>query len=161
MYYRKLIELQALESVHNCEKVSRLRGGTSRRRCRSPTRTLVFCFMLPRHLLARAQRARVASARLQRLQAPNVAPASPILLLRRNFHASSSRADELPKSPYRTFVDTLREEIRKNRELQDSVKQLQGDVEKIQDLEAMKRARDMYERARVRHLSRLFSAVIS
>ena len=39
--------------------------------------------------------------------------------------------------------------MRKNRELQDNVKQLQGDVEKFQDSEAMKRAREAYERARV------------
>ena len=55
----------------------------------------------------------------------------------------------MPKSPFQTFVDVLREELKKNRELQDNVKQLQGDVEKFQDSEAMKRARDAYERARV------------
>jgi hypothetical protein len=46
-------------------------------------------------------------------------------------------------------VDVLKEEISKNRELQDNVKQLQGDVDRMQDAEAMKRAKDMYERARV------------
>ena len=46
----------------------------------------------------------------------------------------------------------LREELRKNRELQDNVKQLQGDVDKFQDSEAMKKARQAYERARVRYL---------
>jgi import inner membrane translocase subunit TIM44 len=44
----------------------------------------------------------------------------------------------------------LREELRKNRELQENVKQLQGDVDKFQDSEAMRRARAAYERARVR-----------
>jgi hypothetical protein len=43
----------------------------------------------------------------------------------------------------------LRDELRKNRELQDNVKQLQGDVDKLQDSEAMKKARAAYERARV------------
>lgn len=66
------------------------------------------------------------------------------------FHSSARRADELPKSPFQTFVDVLRDELRKNRELQDNVKQLQGDVDKLQDSEAMKKARDVYERARVR-----------
>jgi mitochondrial import inner membrane translocase subunit TIM44 len=66
------------------------------------------------------------------------------------FHSSSCRNDELPKSPFQTFVDVLKEELRKNRELQDNVKQLQGDVDKLQDSEAMKRARAAYERARVR-----------
>lgn len=67
------------------------------------------------------------------------------------FHSSSSRRNELPKSPFQTFVDVLRDELRKNRELQDNVKQLQGDVDKLQDSEALKKARAMYERARVRY----------
>jgi len=46
-------------------------------------------------------------------------------------------------------VDVLRDELRKNRELQDNVKQLQGDVDKFQDSEAMKKARAAYERARL------------
>ncbi|CAG8767459.1 14244_t:CDS:2, partial [Acaulospora colombiana] len=52
-------------------------------------------------------------------------------------------------SPFQTFVDVLKEELQKSRELQDGVKQLQGDVDKLQDSEAMKRAKDMYERARL------------
>lgn len=58
-------------------------------------------------------------------------------------------------SPFQTFVEVLCEELRKsreNRELQDNVKQLQGDVDKFQDslvAEAMERAREVYERARV------------
>ena len=51
-------------------------------------------------------------------------------------------------------MEVLREELRKNRELQDNVKQLQGDVDKLQDSEALKRAREVYERARV-HTSML------
>src|SRR5712672_1898186 len=66
------------------------------------------------------------------------------------FHTSSRRNDELPKSPFQTFVDVLREELRKNRELQENVKQLQGDVDKLHDSEAMRKARAAYERARVR-----------
>jgi import inner membrane translocase subunit TIM44 len=66
------------------------------------------------------------------------------------FHHTSRRSDELPKSPFQTFVDVLREELRKNRELQENVKQLQGDVDKLQDSEAMRKARAAYERARVR-----------
>ncbi|KAJ7913956.1 import inner membrane translocase subunit tim44 [Mycena leptocephala] len=65
------------------------------------------------------------------------------------FHSSSRRQDELPKSPFQTFVDVLRDELKKNRELQENVKQLQGDVDKFQDSEAMKRARAAYERARL------------
>ena len=66
------------------------------------------------------------------------------------FHSSARRQNnEPPRSPFATFVEVLKEELRKNRELQDNVKQLQGDVEKFQDSEAMKRAREAYERARV------------
>lgn len=39
--------------------------------------------------------------------------------------------------------------MRKNREWQDSVKQLGGEVSKVQDSEAMKRAKEAYERARL------------
>lgn len=46
-------------------------------------------------------------------------------------------------------MDVLRDELKKNRELQDNVKQLQGDVDKFQDSEAMKKARAAYERARL------------
>ncbi|KAH8983123.1 hypothetical protein EDB86DRAFT_258258 [Lactarius hatsudake] len=66
-----------------------------------------------------------------------------------SFHSSSRRSDELPKSPFQTFVDVLRDELRKNRELQENVKQLQGDVENFQDSEAMRKARAAYERARL------------
>lgn len=66
-----------------------------------------------------------------------------------SFHSSSSRRDDVPRSPYQIFVETLKEELKKNKELQDNVKTLQGDVDKFQDSESMKRAKEMYERARV------------
>lgn len=81
---------------------------------------------------------------------PSVTPSSISL-----FHSSSRRQNELPKSPFQTFVEVLKEELKKNRELQDNVKQLQGDVDKFQDSEAMKKARAAYERARVCFLSLL------
>lgn len=78
------------------------------------------------------------------------------------FHASRFRANEkresrepggdIPKSPFQTFVDVLKEEIQKNRELQEGVKTLQGDVDKFQDSEAMKKAKEVYERARVSYV---------
>ena len=49
-------------------------------------------------------------------------------------------------------MDVVREELKKDRDLQENMKQLQGDVDKFQDSEAMKRARDAYERARVRYV---------
>jgi import inner membrane translocase subunit TIM44 len=54
-----------------------------------------------------------------------------------------------PQNPFKVFAQVLREEISKNKAWQDNVKQLQGDVDKLADSQAMKRAREVYERARV------------
>jgi import inner membrane translocase subunit TIM44 len=54
-----------------------------------------------------------------------------------------------PQSPWKVFVNTLKEEIEKNQGWQDNVKQLQGEVDKAADSEAMKRARALYEKTRV------------
>ncbi|KAH8929381.1 TIM44 subunit of mitochondria import inner membrane translocase [Atractiella rhizophila] len=53
------------------------------------------------------------------------------------------------KSPFAVFVEVLKEEIAKSREWQDNIKQLQGEAQKVQDAEAMKKAREVYERARL------------
>jgi hypothetical protein len=121
--------------------------------------------MLPRNLRSavvrnalRHQRAAIASPTTTRPVAyPSPFRISPQTCATSSagFHTSSRRQQEAPKSPFATFVEVLRDELKKNRELQDNVKQLQGDVEKFQDSEAMKKARDAYERARVcspRHL---------
>jgi import inner membrane translocase subunit TIM44 len=115
--------------------------------------------MLPRHLrsFVAGQRARslplhrsaVASSLRRHSPVSNSLSRPANASASRSFHSSSRRHDELPKSPFQTFVDVLRDELRKNRELQENVKQLQGDVDKLQDSEAMKRAREVYERARV------------
>ncbi|KAJ6620629.1 hypothetical protein B0H10DRAFT_1911835 [Mycena sp. CBHHK59/15] len=104
--------------------------------------------MLPRNLqsltLQTAARRRVTISR------QNVAFPPPFRILpTAEFHSSSRRHNEGPKSPFQTFVEVLRDELKKNRELQDNVKQLQGDVDKFQDSEAMKRAKAAYERARL------------
>jgi len=110
--------------------------------------------MLPRHLrrTVPAHTARHLLATTSRQHAPPLAGLryQPTAGSVATFHHSSRRNDELPKSPFQTFVDVLREELRKNRELQENVKQLQGDVDKFQDSEAMRKARAAYERARVR-----------
>jgi len=54
-----------------------------------------------------------------------------------------------PQSPFKVFAQVLKEEISKNKAWQDNVKQLQGDVDKLADSQALKRAREVYERARV------------
>lgn len=128
--------------------------------------------MLPRNLQAlvvrNARAARPFVARPVVFSPPFRIPAT--RLNASGFHSSARRQNELPKSPFQTFVDVLKEELRKDRELQDNVKQLQGDVDKFQDSEAMKKARAAYERARVcvcrifkkknipvAHCSRIFS----
>jgi mitochondrial import inner membrane translocase subunit TIM44 len=105
-----------------------------------------FFSMLPRHFRG------VASARTLRTHL--ITPHNGVRLhpnaFVAQFHTSRHNRNELPKSPFQTFVEVLKDELRKNRELQENVKQLQGDVDKFQDSEAMKRARAAYERARVR-----------
>ncbi|KAJ7037784.1 import inner membrane translocase subunit tim44 [Mycena alexandri] len=104
--------------------------------------------MLPRNLQSLAIKS--AARRRAALSRKNVLFPPPFRICSAaGFHSSSSRRDEVPKSPFQTFVDVLRDELKKNRELQDNVKQLQGDVDKFQDSEAMKRARAAYERARL------------
>lgn len=103
--------------------------------------------MLPRHLLARTGRLRVRNSIVL-----------PQRILSAHIHYSAPRRNNEPplKSPFQTFVDVLKEELQKSRELQDNVRQLQGDVDKLQDSEALKRAKDMYERARVCQTTSLF-----
>lgn len=67
----------------------------------------------------------------------------------RGFHASYRRLEGPTKSPFQAFVDTLREELKKSQEMQDNMKQLQGEAGKVQDSETMKRMREAYERARI------------
>ncbi|KAM6497097.1 import inner membrane translocase subunit tim44 [Amanita muscaria] len=106
--------------------------------------------MLPRNVQSLVLRSAVRrTALLGRLPYPPPFRIPPSSRPTAGFHSSARRQDELPKSPFQTFVEVLKDELRKNRELQDNVKQLQGDVEKFQDSEAMKKARAAYERARL------------
>lgn len=70
-------------------------------------------------------------------------------LARYRTFSSSSRRFDTPRSPFAVFVETLKAELRKNQELQENVRQVSGDVSKIQDSESLKRMRDAYERARI------------
>ncbi|KAI0675480.1 mitochondria import inner membrane translocase TIM44 subunit [Trametes maxima] len=110
--------------------------------------------MLPRHVrravVTPAAPAQIRALLLSRQTLRPVPLALYPALFAAPFHSSARRQNnEAPKSPFQTFVEVLRDELRKNRELQDNVKQLQGDVEKFQDSEAMKRAKEAYERARL------------
>lgn len=55
------------------------------------------------------------------------------------------------------FVETLKSEVEKDKALQGNVKQLGGEVGQMQDSESMKKAKEMYERARVRTQPHLIS----
>ena len=111
--------------------------------------------MLPRNLQSIAARAAIRNRyslvhrHIYSTPPFRIASSGFVPIQRAAFHSSSRRQNELPKSPFQTFVDVLKEELKKNRELQENVKQLQGDVDKFQDSEAMKKARAAYERARV------------
>jgi hypothetical protein len=108
--------------------------------------------MLPRNLLARSGHLKPPNPHHRFvLVARNSIPTRPASVFQTSsFHSSSRRQEELPKSPFQTFVEVLREEIRKNREIQEGVKQLHGEVDAVRDSEAMRRAKEAYERARVR-----------
>lgn len=66
----------------------------------------------------------------------------------RQFSTTNRRFDS-PRSPFAVFVETLKTELRKNQELQENMRQLSGDVGKMQDSETMKKMRDAYQRARI------------
>ncbi|KAF9108530.1 protein translocase subunit [Mortierella sp. GBA35] len=52
------------------------------------------------------------------------------------------------QSAFGKFVETLKEQIKKNKELQDSVKKLQDESGKAGDSDALKKAKDAFERAK-------------
>ncbi|KAF9436507.1 protein translocase subunit [Entomortierella beljakovae] len=52
------------------------------------------------------------------------------------------------QSAFGKFVETLKEQIKKNRELQESVKKLQDESGKVGDSDALKRAKDVFEKAK-------------
>ena len=75
-----------------------------------------------------------------------------VKLSNRSFHSSKRLLDGPPQSPFQIFVNVLREELRKNAQFQDNVKQLSGEAGKMQDHAAMQRARDYYQRATIANL---------
>jgi hypothetical protein len=53
-------------------------------------------------------------------------------------------------SPLRVFMDTIKEQLNKNKEVQQGVKSLQDESGKFADSEALKRAKEMFEKAKVK-----------
>ncbi|KAF8316568.1 TIM44 subunit of mitochondria import inner membrane translocase [Clavulina sp. PMI_390] len=74
---------------------------------------------------------------------------NPASLVAASFHSSTRSQNDAPKSPFQVFREVLAEEIKKNRELEQNIQQLQGEVGKVQDSETLKQARQAYERARL------------
>jgi hypothetical protein len=52
-------------------------------------------------------------------------------------------------SPLRVFMDTIKEQLNKNKDVQQGVKSLQDESGKFADSEALKRAKEMFEKAKV------------
>lgn len=63
--------------------------------------------------------------------------------------SSSEDRGQAGKSPFAVFVDVLKEELQKSREMSENIKQLQGETTKAMDSEAMKKMKAAYEKARV------------
>lgn len=63
--------------------------------------------------------------------------------------SSEDRGGQAGKSPFSVFVDVLREELQKSREMNENIRQLQGETTKAMDSEAMKKMKAAYEKARV------------
>ena len=99
------------------------------------------------YLASRAKRATIAPRRTANASSFTALRATPSPA-QRSFHTSHRRLDN-PRSPFAVFVETLKAELRKNQELQENMRQLSGDVGKMQDSETMKKMRDAYERARI------------
>lgn len=53
------------------------------------------------------------------------------------------------QSAFGKFVETLKEQIKKNQELQDSMKKLQDESGKVGDSDALKKAKDAFGKAKV------------
>ncbi|ORZ20947.1 hypothetical protein BCR41DRAFT_303587 [Lobosporangium transversale] len=54
------------------------------------------------------------------------------------------------QSAFSKFVETLKEQIKKNRELQESVKKLQDESGKVGESDALKKAKEAFEKAKVK-----------
>lgn len=53
------------------------------------------------------------------------------------------------KSPLARFVESIKEQIEQNRELQQNIKQLQDESNKLSESESLRRAREIFEKAKV------------
>ena len=68
---------------------------------------------------------------------------------KKHYREDTSPPPDPNKSPFQVFVDTLKSELAKSKEFQESVKALQDESGKIGDSEALRRAKEAYAKARV------------
>ena len=68
---------------------------------------------------------------------------------KKHYKEDTSPPPDPNKSPFQVFVDTLKSELAKSKEFQESVKALQDESGKIGDSEALRRAKEAYAKARV------------
>jgi import inner membrane translocase subunit TIM44 len=50
---------------------------------------------------------------------------------------------------FKAFVETIKDQVKKSSDLQQGVKSLQDESGKVYDSEALKKARELYEKAKV------------
>lgn len=61
-------------------------------------------------------------------------------------HAQASRQYS---SPIKVFLDTIKEQMHKNKDINKSAKTLQDEAGRVHDSEALKKAKEMFEKAKV------------
>jgi len=78
----------------------------------------------------------------------------------RHIRAPLITARHESQSAFSKFVETLKEQIKKNKELQESVKKLQDESGKAGDSDALKKAKEAFEKAKVTPLVRRASVLL-
>jgi mitochondrial import inner membrane translocase subunit TIM44 len=68
------------------------------------------------------------------------------LLIQQNYRSTQARCYT---SPYQKFMDTIREGIQKNKELQQNVKLLQDQAGQLGESDTLRRAKEVYTKAKV------------
>jgi hypothetical protein len=68
---------------------------------------------------------------------------------RKHHKEDTSPPPDPNKSPFQVFVDTFKSELSKSQELQESMKALQDESGRLGDSEALRRAKEAYELAKV------------
>lgn len=56
------------------------------------------------------------------------------------------------QSPLSRFIESIKEQVEKNRELQQNLKQLQDESSKLSDSESLRKAKELYQKTKVIHV---------